>query len=183
LELLAELGYDRMTMDAIAARAHASKATIYRRWPDKPALVAAALDALDADVVAEIADTGSLRGDLLAALHASEDQADEHYLAIMGALLPAARHHPDLAQALRAHVADDELSAFATIVQRAIARGDLPAHADSELVHHVAEAMLSRRLFLGEPLDDPFLADLIERVLLPLLAQPLPDQEPPHGAI
>jgi AcrR family transcriptional regulator len=43
LELLGEAGYDRMTMDAVAARARASKATIYRRWPDKAGLVVAAV--------------------------------------------------------------------------------------------------------------------------------------------
>ena len=44
IELLGELGYEGMTMDAVAARAHASKTTIYTRWPGKPQLVRAAVD-------------------------------------------------------------------------------------------------------------------------------------------
>ena len=65
LALLAEVGYDRMSMDAVAARAKASKATIYRRWPGKQELV---LDAVRsrAPGMAVPEDTGSLRGDLLA---------------------------------------------------------------------------------------------------------------------
>ena len=63
LALLLEVGYDRMSMDAVAARAHASKATIYRRWPGKQELVLDAVRARGVGLtVAE--DTGSLRGDL-----------------------------------------------------------------------------------------------------------------------
>ena len=65
LELLQEHGYDRLTLDAVATTARASKATLYRRWPTKAELVLAAFiegtrqDAVDPD-------TGTLRGDLLA---------------------------------------------------------------------------------------------------------------------
>jgi AcrR family transcriptional regulator len=169
LDLIAELGYERMTMDAIATRAHASKATMYRRWPDKPALVKAALDAHDDGFVAEIPDTGTLRDDLLAALQAARAQVDDQYLMLMSALLSAARRDPELAVALRAHVVDEELSPFAPTVHRAIARGELPAEADSELAHEVGEAVLIRRLLVGDPLDDAFLSHLVDRVLLVLL--------------
>src|SRR6266568_7421861 len=67
--LLAEVGYDRMTMDAVAARAHVSKATIYRNWPEKPRLVADALSYHFQDTPA-LPDCGSLRNDLLAILTA-----------------------------------------------------------------------------------------------------------------
>ena len=65
LEVLAEVGYDLLTMDAVASRAKASKATLYRRWRGKPELVVAAIMAHKGDTVAP--DTGSLRGDLLEA--------------------------------------------------------------------------------------------------------------------
>src|SRR5258707_387522 len=64
--LLGEVGYEAMTMDAVAARAHASKTTIYRRWPGKAELVRAAADAYVADRALSAADAGGLRGDLLA---------------------------------------------------------------------------------------------------------------------
>ena len=65
LEVLAEVGYDRLTMDAVATRAKASKATLYRRWTNKLTLVIDALVAQKA--TPEPPDTGSLRGDLAAA--------------------------------------------------------------------------------------------------------------------
>ena len=62
LALLAEVGYDRLTMDAVAARARAAKTTIYRRWRDKAELVVDSLNSLKG--VPDIPDTGSLRDDL-----------------------------------------------------------------------------------------------------------------------
>src|SRR5689334_4055737 len=81
--LLAELGYEALTIDAVAARAGSSKATIYRRWRNKAQLVKAVLDALDAEHNAEIPDTGALRSDLVAVLRAARDRATAPYLAMM----------------------------------------------------------------------------------------------------
>src|SRR5258708_2067860 len=63
VELLREVGYDALTMDAVALRAKSSKATLYRQWDSKPRLVAAALHHGKPVRMDEI-DTGSLRGDL-----------------------------------------------------------------------------------------------------------------------
>ena len=64
LQLLQEHGYDRLTVDAVAATARASKATVYRRWPSKAELVLAAfIEGIRQVVVSP--DTGTLRGDLL----------------------------------------------------------------------------------------------------------------------
>src|SRR6187402_2169238 len=65
IELIAEIGYERITVDAIAARAHASKATMYRRWPGKAELVADALRRQAQGDAPAVPDTGSLRSDLL----------------------------------------------------------------------------------------------------------------------
>ena len=65
LEVLDEVGYDLLTMDAVATRAKASKATLYRRWKGKPELVVAAIMAHKGEPV--VPDTGTLRGDLLEA--------------------------------------------------------------------------------------------------------------------
>src|SRR6185437_10952004 len=70
ISLLGELGYEAMTMDAVAARAHASKTTIYKRWPGKAQLVRAAVDRYVAGRLTAGADTGSLRGDLMAVMQA-----------------------------------------------------------------------------------------------------------------
>src|SRR5581483_10849004 len=69
LRILGDVGYDRLTIDAVATEARASKATVYRRWPGKAALVVDAIQSLNpyaAGTGGEPPDTGSLRGDLLA---------------------------------------------------------------------------------------------------------------------
>ncbi|MFI9407698.1 TetR/AcrR family transcriptional regulator [Nocardia sp. NPDC052316] len=171
VELLGEIGYAAMTMDAVAARARASKATIYRRWPGKPALVRAAMDAHDAAYVARIPDTGTVRGDLIAALVALTAQVDDHYVTMMTGLMHAMRVDTELGDALRAHVADEDLGPFRTIVERAVARGELPEGTPTELAHQVSEGQIMRRMFLGEPLDRAFLTDLVDELLLPILTR------------
>src|SRR5689334_2156876 len=101
IELLGELGYAGMTMDAVAARAHASKTTIYRRWPGKPQLVLAAVDGYAAERLTAGADTGSLRGDLLAVLQAMAGHLTSEFLSMMSGLMHAMRADPELAAALR----------------------------------------------------------------------------------
>jgi AcrR family transcriptional regulator len=80
--LLGELGYEGMTMDAVAARAHASKTTIYKRWPGKAELVRAAVDNYAAGRLTAAADTGSLRGDLMAVMDAMAGHLTPEFLAI-----------------------------------------------------------------------------------------------------
>ncbi|MFX0574541.1 TetR/AcrR family transcriptional regulator [Nocardia nepalensis] len=169
LDLLAEHGYAALTMDAVAARANASKATIYRRWRGKADLVKAALDAYDAQQNAEIPDTGSLRGDLVAVLETLCAKSSEQYLSMIGELVAAMRHDAELAAALRAHIDNEELSPFHDALHRAIDRGELPAHTDTELIHDVAEAMIMRQMQIGAAFDEAFTNRLVDDVLLVLL--------------
>ena len=156
LDLVAELGYDRVTVDAIAARAHASKATIYRRWPEKPRSSKPRWTPRTASSSRRCPIPVRSRA-ICWPRSGRASPTGDRYLMLMSSLLSAAHRDPDLAAALRSHVVDEELSPFAPIVARAIARGDLPADADAELVHEVGEAMLIRRALVGDPLDDAFL--------------------------
>ncbi|HYQ15855.1 MAG TPA: TetR/AcrR family transcriptional regulator [Polyangiaceae bacterium] len=172
LELLQAQGYEALTIDGVAARAHASKATIYRRWLNKAELVKAALDTLDAEHNAALPDTGALRTDLLAVLRALRDKASQPYVNMMSELVSAARRDQALATALQAHVEDDELSPFQAVLRRAVRRRLLPRATDTTLVHDVAEALILRQLQRGLPFDAAFCRRVVDRVLLPLLAQP-----------
>lgn len=178
IELLGEIGYQALTMDAVAQRARASKQTIYRRWRGKPELVKAALDARDAEHVTAIPSTGTLRGDLLAALDTLCAQADDRYLTMMTGLIHAMRTDADLAEILRSHVADEDQGPFPTVVERAVARGEVPARTSTALAHQVAEGQVIRRMVLGQPLDHDFLADLVDDLLVPLLTRSFPEDEP-----
>jgi AcrR family transcriptional regulator len=170
LALLAEVGYDRMSMDAVAARAHASKATIYRRWPGKRELV---LDALRsrAERAPRAADTGSLRGDLIATFRAMADEAGAEEAELMAGVLRAMRCTPELGTCVRDQVLDSKSAALRDIVDRAVARGELPAGADAALAHEVAAALWVKRvLVVGGQVDDEFIAHVTDDVLIPLLS-------------
>ncbi len=171
IELLAETGYAALTIDAVAARAHASKATVYRRWRGKPALIKAALDSLDAEHNAAIPDTGALRSDLVSVMQAMRDKATAPYVAMIQDLVHSARRDLALAAALQSHTEAEQLSPFAIVLRRAVARKRLSAAAPTALVHDVAEAMILRQLQTASPFDDAFISRVVDQLLLPLLRQ------------
>jgi AcrR family transcriptional regulator len=171
IELLGELGYEAMTMDAVAARAHASKTTIYKRWRNKPELVRAAVDACVTERLPEPADTGSLRGDLMAVMRNLRGHLTEEFLAMMSGLMHATRQDPELAEVLRSHLAGDHASAV-LIIRRATGRGELPRGAEAELAglaHEVIEAHLFRQMALGGSLDEEFARHVVDDLVIPVL--------------
>ncbi|HET9080182.1 MAG TPA: TetR/AcrR family transcriptional regulator [Trebonia sp.] len=175
LELLAESGYDQLTIDAVAARARSSKATIYRRWPDKAALVVTAVRRHAGQPAAAAPDTGSLRSDLQAALQAMSTSLSGQDAALILGLLSAMHRDPELAGAVREQVLLAKREVFDAVIIRAAARGDVPAAADSALLAEICSAVLfSRLLVTGEPIDDAFTQHLIDAVLLPALGRPSP---------
>jgi AcrR family transcriptional regulator len=177
--LLGEAGYEAMTMDAVAARAHASKATIYRRWPGKPELVRAAVDAHIVGRVLSAGDTGSLRGDLLAVMRAMRSHLTPEFLAMMGGLVHAMRADSGLAGSLRSLF--DQDSVAEEVVGRAVARGELPARAAGKLarlVHEVIEAQVFRQMTTGADLDEAFARHVVDDIVLPLLAGSTSPPEP-----
>jgi AcrR family transcriptional regulator len=175
LELLGECGYDQLTMDAVAARARCSKATIYRRWPGKADLVTTAVKRYAADPAAAAPDTGSLRTDLLASLEIMRISLVNQDAARILGLMLAMRSDPELAQAVRDQLLASKREVFGAAVGRAVARGEVPATADHLLLAEISSAvLLSRLLVTGEPLDDAFIRHLVDAVLLPLL-RPAPE--------
>jgi len=171
IELLGEAGYEAMTMDAVAARAHASKTTIYKRWRGKPELVKAAVGSYVADRVPNSAGTGSLRGDLMTVMQAMQGHLTGEFLAMMSGLVHAMRTDRELAGVLRSHLASDH-SAALPIIQRAAGRGEVPNGADEALAglaHEVIEAQLFRQMALGGTFDQEFARHLVDDLVLPVL--------------
>ena len=170
LELLAEVGYDQLTIDGVAARAHCSKATIYRRWQGKAELVITAVRRHSAPPPQPAPGTGSLREDLLAALEAMRSSLAGQDTALLLGLMTAMRHDQELAAVVREQVIDNKREVFGAAVARAVTRGELPAGADHTLLAEISSAMLlSRLLVTSEPLDAAFAQELVDDVLLPLL--------------
>jgi AcrR family transcriptional regulator len=170
LALLTEVGYERTTLDAIAAAAGVSKPTIYRRWSCKHELVADAIRT-HPHMRAAAPDTGSLRGDLVAAVRQSADQQLESAQLSAG-LAPRLRESEELAVLVREHAVEAVRRRFRTLLERAAERGELPAGAAvSPLFVDVAPSLIHTRVLLTtEPVDDAFVGELVDRILLPIVA-------------
>ena len=168
MALIAEVGYDRATVEAVAARAGVSKPTIYRRWPGgKAEIVADAIRAKRADG-ASLPDTGSLRGDLLAMLSAIRGTVDED-THVAGGLISQLRASPELAQLFRDEVIADERRRYDVLLERAAARGEIVLPVTPLFADIAGSVIFTRCLIADEPLDEPFLLELVDHVLLPIL--------------
>lgn len=165
-DLLAERGYARLTIDGIAARSAVSKATVYRWWSDKAAVV---VEAVLESVQPEVAfpDTGSVRTDLArqAALLAQVLTGPGTGGALIG-LLARAQDDPGLAAALRSGWQEPRRDAGRDVVRRAVLRGELAADVDVEsLLDAVYGAVYLRVLFGHAAVDAAGLADVVDLAL------------------
>ena len=171
-ELLGEVGYDRMTMDAVAARARASKATLYRSWPSKPDLVAEAIVHHFGDSPPS-PDTGSLRGDLLAIVSLACSVAGGSDGDVISGLLTAASRDPELSRTMQRCMYDTKHGMFQQVVDRACRRGELCSGADAGILHEVLHALiLARRMWETGEFDDGYAEHVVDRVLIPVLEHP-----------
>ena len=167
-ELLAERGFDGMTMDAVADRAGAGKATVYRRWPSKvqltiDAMLCAPGTPMSAD---DVPDTGSLRSDLLAVRFGRKRSDDSE---LMSGVISAVKENPDVAAAFQQQFVRSRVSLMRGLLERAQARGELRDDIDLEMVAAVAPAMIAyRKMVAGHRIDDEFVVQMIDSVILPL---------------
>src|SRR5690349_18506978 len=123
LEVLADVGYDRLTMDAVAQRAKASKATLYRRWNSKAMLVVDALGRMKAPPV--LPDSGDLRTDLVTAFCGMGGLTDHDTTSTLGAVITAVSTDPEFAREFHQQVVGPKAAVSRTIYERARARGDV----------------------------------------------------------
>ena len=176
IELVAEVGYDRMTVEALAARAGVSKPTIYRRWPGgKKEIILDAIRSKHADADT-LEDTGSLRGDLLALLDVVTGRLDED-AHLAGGLISQLRESEELSALMRDEVVAHERGRVDGLLARAVARGEIDADARiTPLFHDIAGALIfTRAVVTCEPVDRPYLEELVDHVLLPVI-NPLPKE-------
>jgi AcrR family transcriptional regulator len=164
VQLLGEVGFDRLSMDAIARRAGASKATIYRSWRNKVAVVVEAIDGLGHDAVPE-PDTGSLDGDIRSALASLLTAMRSPRGAMVEAVAAASQHHPDLQEALEQHFLAHRREMVGRILGRAAARGELREGTDKDLVADVIVGLLFYRIRLRPPARDSALVESFIQLL------------------
>jgi AcrR family transcriptional regulator len=165
LELLAEEGYAQLTVERIAARAGVGKASLYRRWPDKVAIV---LEAVSRNPERPCApDNGSLRGDMLAYLPALVRYRTIHSEAI-SAISGEALCNAQFGAAFRDGMTDPVIDDLRRIVQRAVDRGELPADTDVTLLACLPPAFLAmERLLSGRHPDEAFVERIVGQFFSP----------------
>ncbi|WP_030193783.1 TetR/AcrR family transcriptional regulator [Streptomyces sp. NRRL S-87] len=170
LELLREVGYDALTMDAVAARTKSSKATLYRQWGSKPELVAKALRCTQPVSLREI-DTGTLRGDFAVMVENSDDAQMAKDTALMRGLAHAVHTSPELHRALRELLMEPEITGLNAMLRRAVDRGEVAADcpALTYVPHMLIGAFIALPLMEDRCPDRAFLADFIDSVVFPAL--------------
>jgi AcrR family transcriptional regulator len=166
LDALADVGYDRLTMDAVATRARASKATLYRRWNDKASLVIDALVSRKEEL--STPDTGSLREDLVASLCGVGGLTDTHELAIFASVLTAIGRDEQFAEKFRREFIGPKAARSRRIYERAQQRGEIGPQVDLDIIAPAVVAILMHRiLLLGEVPDADLVTRVIDQIIVP----------------
>ncbi|WP_117211551.1 TetR/AcrR family transcriptional regulator [Allorhizocola rhizosphaerae] len=168
LDELAEVGYAKLTMERVAERAKASKASLYRRWPTKMELVHDAVQHVLRGPMTP-PDTGSLRDDLISLLRQSAEMltgpAGEALRGVLTDALSDARRTAEL----RARSHGSGLRMVETIVRRAAARGEIDESAITPRRLEVPLALLRHHfLFHGVPVPGDVIGQMVDEILVPL---------------
>jgi len=161
-DLLAERGLAAMTIEDVAALAGVGKTSIYRRWSTKGTL---ALDAFLVDFLAAqpLPDTGSLEGDLIVMLRAWVRTARETPTGrALTELVAQAQSDPELAIAWSERVVGPTRAQHRKVFERAIARGEIPAASDVDVLMDLLFGPAYHRLLHRHlPLSDRFIRRVV----------------------
>lgn len=164
LETLAERGYGGLSFEEVASRAGVNKTTLYRRWPNKAELVAAALQQARDDG-SETPDSGSLHDDLVICLTQLAARVGSPFGRSLAQALLVGRADPELAAVLSDLRAKNPTIA-PEVFDRAAARGELANATDGQFVGEtLAQVVFARLLLAKGPVDEPYLHRLVDLVL------------------
>ena len=161
-EEVVAVGYEKATMAGVAARAGTNKATLYRRWPNRTELLAAAIDQQVVPFDTTPIDTGSLRDDVVAVLQAMSRRC-------RGA---AAVPDPDgqLAAYVRRQAAAEGFGKMDLALHQATQRGEIGTQAVSDLIARLPVDLLYSALSLGaRPVSDQLITEIVDNAFLPLI--------------
>ena len=170
LRLLQEHGYDQLTVDAVASVAHASKATVYRRWPSKAELVLAAFIE-GVRLVAVAPNTGTLRGDLINLGEVCGEHGRQHASTIRAVMVEVSRH-PALNDALQEQFLKQRQALIQHVLQQAVDRGEITKDAISdELWDLLPGYLIFRSIMPGRPPTRRTVQLLVDQFLVPGLTR------------
>jgi AcrR family transcriptional regulator len=167
---LTEVGYTAFTMEGVAVRAKTSRAVLYRRWPNRPVLVVAALQHHIGSDPFQVPDTGSLRDDLLAVLrHLSTNVGDLGVLSFLIADSFMAVGTSPAVLRERA-LAGSSPTGTALVIERAVARGEIDPARLSPRVRSLPVDLVRHELIMTQaPVPDATVVEIVDRIFLPLV--------------
>lgn len=173
LDLLSEVGYERLSLTEVCRRAKASTKTVYRRWANKDELMTAALRRAvlrSVDEPFEVTATGTLRGDLLENLRAFAERQRQFSPQYTAGLLVAASSGSDAGRMAKDLFRTHYTRLTETVLEWARQRGELGEDVDAAFVGDLIRGMELNQVLIGDgQLDDAFLESLVDRVLIPVL--------------
>jgi AcrR family transcriptional regulator len=175
VELL-QVGYDRLTFDSVAKAARASKATLYRRWETKSALVVDAVLRHKGAAHATVPDEGSLRADLLELVSPKTGKPvgpGQGETRAVAAVFTALLTDPEFAAEFRTRFVDHRRRIGEAVIARARERGEITTDVDGGLLTaSLAGIVLHRSFVLGEPVDRSTLEEIVDTIILPAAGVP-----------
>lgn len=186
IDVLVRDGYDRLSIEGVAAAAGVGKTTVYRRWSGKAELVIDAMATLKTAI--DTIDTGTLDGDIERMIGASCSRRSQRLQQVMVSICSALPREPDLLEAFKVRFTEPRIARIADMLERARSRGELGPDVDVPMAASlVPSLMLQRALMTGKPAGRAYADQIVGSVLLPVLGLPArphpntdPDQEPLH---
>jgi AcrR family transcriptional regulator len=166
--IVIEQGAAAVTMEAVAARCGTSKPVLYRRWPDRAALLRDVL-LRRATVAIPVEDTGSYRGDMLMVLRSWAAVLTGPGAPVIRAVVTAMTQDPDFVTAFRGGVIGWRKEEMARLLARGVERGDVRPDVPVDLLRELGQGVLWHRfLITGDPITDDVVVRIVEEVLVPL---------------
>lgn len=172
LKALAEVGYDRMTMDLVAQHAKTGKASMYRRWSSKVELVRDALLFMNnASVnVTELPDTGNVRGDLLALVKPKTAAQSERKLKVLSGLGSFFAEYRKISEDISTQIFGGWEKANTQILERAIKKGEIAKSANiSEACRVISAVTAYTTTMQFKVFDKHSYEELLDGIVLPAL--------------
>ncbi|MDA1296859.1 MAG: TetR/AcrR family transcriptional regulator [Chloroflexi bacterium] len=172
MKLLMAEGFSNLSIESVAAAAGVGKTTIYRRYSGKLELVIAAMSSFM--MLGEVADTGSLRGDLLGFHSHTGHGFSLRLLAgagstFLGAVLSEKERNPELLATFRRLVTDRRRAQYRTVIDRAARRGEIDKSVDPDYVASVLFGSMIARTIAGMELTDKVIEQTVDNMLNGLL--------------
>jgi AcrR family transcriptional regulator len=184
IDVLVRDGYDRLSMEGVAAAAGVGKTTVYRRWSSKAELVIDAMATLKPAI--DTIDSGTLEGDIELLIAASCSPHSQRLQQVMVSVCSALPREPDLLEAFKIRFTEPRIARITNMLERARGRGELGPEVDVAMAASlVPSLMLQRALMTGKPAGRVYAEQVVGSVLLPVLGLPVrphssTDKEPAH---